>query len=542
MKNQLIEFVRWPKERAQHYRNKGYWIDQPLTRILTAGVQSHPHSPAIICGERQLSYIELDRLSTNLASRLAEKGLGKGDAALVQLPNIAEFYIVFFALLKAGVVALNALYSHRQYELNAFIQQIQPKLLIASRQHDVFSNNQFIDSLGEVNLSPDIILMLKHQVTDSGLLDWIETPAETCIDFSSTPADEVAFFQLSGGSTGTPKLIPRTHNDYDYSVRASAEICGLSPNTRLLCALPAPHNFMLSSPGALGVLHAGGCVVMAPNPEPLNCFSLIQRHQVNMASLVPSAVIMWLEKAAHYQDQIQSLRLLQVGGASFPESLARQVPEVLNCKLQQVFGMAEGLVNYTRLEDADEQIFSTQGRPISSDDEIKIVDEQYREVPEGEIGMLATRGPYTFCGYYRSPEHNSQVFDQDNYYYSGDLVQRTPEGNLRVVGRIKDQINRGGEKIASEEIEKLILLHPDVIHVALVAIVDEKFGEKSCAFIVARHPEFKAVALRRHLMELGIAQYKLPDQIKLIASLPLTAVGKVDKKQLRSLLNTAITS
>ncbi|MFI7853932.1 (2,3-dihydroxybenzoyl)adenylate synthase BasE, partial [Acinetobacter baumannii] len=375
-----------------------------------------------------------------------------------------------------------------------------------------------------------------------GLLDWIETPAETFVDFSSTPADEVAFFQLSGGSTGTPKLIPRTHNDYDYSVRASAEICGLNSNTRLLCALPAPHNFMLSSPGALGVLHAGGCVVMAPNPEPLNCFSIIQRHQVNMASLVPSAVIMWLEKAAQYKDQIQSLKLLQVGGASFPESLARQVPEVLNCKLQQVFGMAEGLVNYTRLDDSDEQIFTTQGRPISSDDEIKIVDEQYKEVPEGEIGMLATRGPYTFCGYYQSPEHNSQVFDEDNYYYSGDLVQRTPDGNLRVVGRIKDQINRGGEKIASEEIEKLILLHPEVMHAALVAIVDEQFGEKSCAFIVSRNPELKAVVLRRHLMELGIAQYKLPDQIKLIESLPLTAVGKVDKKQLRSILNTFTTS
>lgn len=174
------------------------------------------------------------------------------------------------------MVVLNALYSHRQYELNAFIKQIQPKLLIGSRQHEVFNNNQFIDSLHEVNLSPEIILMLNHQANDFGLLDWIETPAETFVDFSSTPADEVAFFQLSGGSTGTPKLIPRTHNDYDYSVRASAEICGLNSNTRLLCALPAPHNFMLSSPGALGVLHAGGCVVMAPNPEPLNCFLLFK--------------------------------------------------------------------------------------------------------------------------------------------------------------------------------------------------------------------------------------------------------------------------
>lgn len=538
----MIEFVHWSKERVQRYRNKGYWIDQPLTRILTVGSQSRPDSPAIICGERQFSYAELDCLSSNLASRLAEKGLGKGDTALVQLPNVAEFYIVFFALLKAGVVPLNALYSHRQYELNAFFKQIQPKLLIGSRQHEVFHTNHFLDTLHEARLGPEIILMLNQQSTDLGLSDWIETPAASNVSFLSTPADEVAFFQLSGGSTGTPKLIPRTHNDYDYSVRASAEICGLTPDTRLLCAIPAPHNFMLSSPGALGVLHAGGCVVMAPNPEPINCFSIIQQHQINMASLVPSAVIMWLEKAPQYADQIQSLNLLQVGGASFPESLARQVPEVLNCQLQQVFGMAEGLVNYTRLDDSDEQIFTTQGRPISPDDEIKIVDDQDKEVPVGEAGMLATRGPYTFCGYYQSAEHNAQVFDQDGYYYSGDLVQRTPDGNLRVVGRIKDQINRGGEKIASEEIEELILLHPDVVHTALVAIIDEHFGEKSCAFIVSRNPELKAVALRRHLIELGIAQYKLPDHIKLIESLPLTAVGKVDKKQLRTMLNTSTTS
>ena len=371
---------------------------------------------------------------------------------------------------------LNALYSHRQYELNAFIKQIQPKLLIGSRQHEVFSNNQFIDSLHEVNLSPEIILMLNHQATDFGLLDWIETPAETLVDFHLHLLMKLLSFSY--------QVEVREHQNLFHArimtmtiACEPAEICDLNSNTRLLCALPAPHNFMLSSPGALGVLHAGGCVVMAPNPEPLNCFSIIQRHQVNMASLVPSAVIMWLEKAAQYKDQIQSLELLQVG-SKFPESLARQVPEILNCKLQQVFGMAEGLVNYTRLDDSDEQIFTTQGRPISSDDEIKIVDEQYKEVPEGEIGMLATRGPYTFCGYYQSPEHNSQVFDEDNYYYSGDLVQRTPDGNLRVVGRIKDQINRGGEKIASEEIEKLILLHPEVMHAALVAIVDEQFGEK----------------------------------------------------------------
>src|SRR5690606_19257591 len=158
------------------------------------------------------------------------------------------------------------------------------------------------------------------------------------------------------GSTGTPKLIPRTHNDYDYSVRASADICGVTPQTRFLCALPAAHNYAMSSPGALGVFHAVGCVVMAPHPEPLSCFSIIERHAVDMVALVPPAVALWLQAAPGYADALRSLKLVQVGGASFAEALARQVPKVLGCKLQQVFGMAEGLVNYTRPDDRDELV------------------------------------------------------------------------------------------------------------------------------------------------------------------------------------------
>ena len=180
-------------------------------------------------------------------------------------------------------------------------------------------------------------------------------------------------------------------------------------------------------------------------------------------------------------------------------------------------------------------LLTTQGRPISEDDEILIIDEDGHPVPEGATGMLITRGPYTFCGYYHSPEHNAKAFDNEGYYHSGDLVQRTANGNLRVVGRVKDQINRGGEKIASEEIENLILSHPDVLNAALVAIVDPRLGEKSCAYVVSRNSDIKSSALRRYLLDIGIAQYKIPDCFKFIESMPLTAVGKIDKKALRNL-------
>ncbi|MDP9789641.1 (2,3-dihydroxybenzoyl)adenylate synthase [Agrobacterium tumefaciens] len=533
-----IEFERWPEDFVRRYRERGYWTDRPLSGILTEQVERRPDATALICGDRRFSYADLDRQSSNLAGHLAAAGVGKGDTALVQLPNIAEFYLVFFALMKIGAAPVNALFSHRRLEMTSYAEQIAPKLVIASRSHELFADDAFVETLKAVSPKLAVTLLLGEADPQRSLERMLANSAENPPAYAPSASDEVALFQLSGGSTGTPKLIPRTHNDYDYSARASAEICELSPETRFLCAIPVAHNYPMSSPGALGVFHAGGTVVMAANPEPLACFDLIEKHEIDMVPLVPPAVALWLQAAPAHRERLKSLKLLQVGGASFAEALARQVPEVLGCDLQQVFGMAEGLVNYTRAGDPDHIVFTTQGRPISPDDEIRIVDEDGNDVPEGEAGMLATRGPYTFRGYYRAPEHSARVFDRDGFYYSGDVVQRTPEGYLRVVGRVKDQINRGGEKVASEEVENLILRHPDVTHAALVAMHDELLGEKSCVFVVSRNPALKAPAIRQHLAGLGVADYKLPDRVRFIEAMPLTAVGKIDKKRLRDLLVT----
>jgi len=526
-----LEYTPWPTATAQYYRKQGYWLDQPLSKILEDRYQSD--SVALICGERKFTYTELNNLSSNLAWRLHQRGFGAGDTALVQLPNVAEFYIVFFALLKLGVAPVNALFSHQRLELTAYTRQLQPRLLIGSSEHVLFFDGRFTQELS-VETPLDSILVLGATDYAENLLELIFDPVEG--DATRLPrinAENVAFFQLSGGSTGTPKLIPRTHNDYDYSVRQSADICRLSPTSRYLCALPAAHNFPLSSPGALGVFHSGGTVVMASLPEPLACFELIQKHRVTMTALVPSAVILWLNTAAGHRQKLSSLQLLQVGGANFAEAVARRVPQELGCKLQQVFGMAEGLVNYTRLEDDESSIFTSQGRPMCADDEIKIVDTKDQPVADGEVGQLITRGPYTFRGYYNAPEHNARVFDGDGFYYSGDLVQRDGAGNLRVVGRVKDQINRGGEKIATEEIENLLLSHPSVINAALVSVPDPILGEKSCACLVAGVEKLRPMVFRKFLRTKGVAEYKLPDHFQQFEDLPLTAVGKIDKKRLR---------
>ncbi len=523
-----IPFTPFPPEFAARYRERGYWINQPLTRALDRQVARWPDAVAVVDGAQHLTYGQIADRAANLADRLRAAGLGPGDRAVVQLPNCAEFVIVFHALLRAGIAPVNAVFSHRALEISAYNDQLRPALLIGDRGHELFADDAFLNTLA----SPPRLTILRG----AGLADTDAPHAPP----SPTPADQVAFFQLSGGSTGTPKLIPRTHNDYDYSIRASAEICGVTANTRFLCALPAAHNFTMSSPGILGVMHAGGSIVMAPSPDPATCFDLIARHRVTMAALVPSAVGLWLTHAETH-GALEPLRHLLVGGASFAPAMARRVPQGLGCALQQVFGMAEGLVNYTRLDDDPETIFTTQGRPISPDDEVRLLDpEDGQPVADGEPGALAVRGPYTIRGYFDAPDHNATAFDRDGFYHSGDVVVRQADGNLRVVGRIKDQINRGGEKVAAEEVEALLLRHPSIRQAALVAMPDAVMGERSVAFIVATQP-LKPSELRRHLNALGLADYKLPDRFRNLDALPLTHIGKTDKRRLHDLLATETT-
>ena len=256
---------------------------------------------------------------------------------------------------------------------------------------------------------------------------------------------------------------------------------------------------------------------------------------MTITGLVPPLALVWTQAAASTPHDLRSLDVLLVGGAKFSEEAARRVRPALGCTLQQVFGMAEGLVNYTRLDDDEETIVTTQGRPISPDDEIRIVDDGDNDVAPGRTGHLLTRGPYTIRGYWRAPEHNARSFTEDGYYRTGDIARATPSGHLVVEGRAKDQINRGGEKIAAEEVENVILAHPAVHDVSVVAVPDAYLGERSCAYVILRpDAELRPALLRRFVRERGLAAYKVPDRVEFVDVFPATGVGKVSKKDLRN--------
>ncbi len=531
-----LDLTCWPAETAERYRQAGYWTGQLLTGLIDPHVAARPQAPAVIGPDARLSY-------AGLAARIAERtrlwrqlGNAPGDYAVLQLPNSAEFVVALLSLWQAGAVPVMALATHRHAEIAAFARQAGAAVhvcaggLCGTGHHDLAATVR----AGQ----PGLITAL-HDGT-SWVIERDPRPRSAHPrllppEWESLPeSGKVALLQLSGGSTGTPKLIPRTHDDYLCCVRESARLCGLGPGTRYLVTLPAAHNFAMSSPGILGTLLAGGTVVMAPDPSPATAFGLIERERITLTAVVPPVAQLWLRAARRPGRDLSSLRVLQVGGARLPDIVAAQVTDVLGCQLQQVFGMAEGLVCYTRDSDPGELITTTQGRPVSPADEIKVVDDDDRELPDGEPGHLLTRGPYTIRGYFRAGEHNASAFTPDGYYRTGDLVIRYPSGHLSVVGRAKDQINRGGEKIAVIEVEGHLLAHPGVAEVSLIAEPDPLLGERARAVIVPSGPPPGVAELRAWLHERGLASFKIPDQFTFASALPRTRIGKTDLGSLRT--------
>ncbi|MGH8084916.1 MAG: (2,3-dihydroxybenzoyl)adenylate synthase [Lysobacter sp.] len=537
------DFTPWPEVFAARYRALGYWTGQTLYGRLHEVAARQPDRPALVCGTRRWSYAQLDAQVLRLAAGLARLGIGGGDRVLLQLPNIAEFHLTCFALFRLGALPVFALPAHRRAEIGYFVEHTQARACVIADREMGFDHRALMREVQAAHpcLREVIVVGEAQELRAFDALDDADGVAGSALDLPPPPQPgDVAFLQLSGGSTGVPKLIPRTHDDYLYSIRESVRICGFDTETVYLCVLPAAHNFPMSSPGAFGAFHAGGCVVLARHPEPVRCFALIEAERASATALVPALALAWLDSPARARHDLASLRLLQVGGAHLAPVVARRLRASFGATLQQVFGMAEGLVNYTRLDDPDELAVASQGRPISADDEIRIVDDRDRPVARGEVGHLLTRGPYTIRGYYRADAHNATAFTVEGFYRTGDRVRQLSSGHLVVVGRAKDQVNRGGDKIAAEEVEAHLLTHPQVFDAALVAMPDVRLGEKACAYVVARDAGLDARALQRFLRERAIADYKVPERIEFVDALPRTAVGKVDKRRLRARIAEAI--
>ncbi len=531
--------VVWPQAVETLYRQAGYWTDDTFDTLLHDVGQNFALRPAVIDGDRVLTYAALIAEVDRLARGLTRLGLQYDDCVVVQVPNCAEFIVLCFALMRLGVKPVFALPAHRYTEISAFCQFVEAKAYVICDQFGGFDYRTLARRLVEADQAPAHVVVVGDSAEFLSY-DTLLLQGESGGELSSVApvvSSDVACLLLSGGSTGIPKLIPRRHCDYLYNIRTSVAVCGFSQQTVYLAALPMAHNFPMACPGFFGVLMVGGTVVLAPDPGPDTCFDLIARYGVTDTALVPPVVMLWLDAVSqHEPGSLASLQCLQVGGAKLVEEVARRVTPILGCRLQQVFGMAEGLICYTRADDPQGQEVLCQGRPMSPGDEVRMVDPQGQDVEEGAIGELWTRGPYTIRGYHNLDAHNATAFTSDGFYKTGDLVRRLADGSLIVEGRVKDQINRGGEKISAEEVENLLLRHPAVFDAAVVAMPDPTWGELSCAFVIARGAPPKAIELTRHLRREGLAAFKIPDRVHFIDQFPSTGVGKTSRRTLRDAL------
>ncbi len=534
--------VPFPLDFAQRYRDKGYWRDRPLAREFADAFAAFGPRVAVIDGERRLSYAEIDRLSDNLALNLLALGLTPLDRVVLQLPNVAEFAVLYFALQKLGAIPIAALASHRYAEASQLTRLAQAAACVYPERQGDFAFAPMIARVKAEN--PCLrwpIVLGRPGPGELSLGELIERPATlpkaALAALALDPVDP-CIFQLSGGTTGVPKLIPRTHNDYVYNSRTAAEVCGVERDSVLLLALPIAHNLPLACPGLQGFLLSGGRVVLSASTRPEELFPLIEKHRVSHLKVVPALLIRLISHPAVTQYDTSSLRYIQSGGQRLqPEVRLKTRALIPSCFVQENFGMSEGTLFFVRRDDPEEVRLETVGRPISPDDEVRLLDDDDNEVPDGEVGELCVRGPYTLRGYYGAAEHNAKAFTRDGFYRSGDLMRRHPSGNYMVEGRKKDLINRGGEKISAEEIENLILSHPAVQNVACIAMPDPQLGERMCACVIPRAGHNLTLdELLSFLSGKEIARFKLPERLELMSDFPLSTFGKVSKKSLVEML------
>ena len=534
----LAGVVPFPPEFAQRYREKGYWRNRSLAEEFAPVFKRYAERIAFIDRDARVTYSEVNDVSDRLALNLLEAGLAPLDRVVVQLPNVIEFVYLYFALQKIGCIPIAALATHRFLEVSQFAKLSGASACVTPDRHGDFDFTDMVRRVRREAGSLKFGIVLGDAPADFlSLAELITRPpkksAEALRKLKIDPADP-AIFQLSGGTTGVPKLIPRTHNDYAYNSRIAAGVCGVTGDSVLLLALPIAHNLPLACPGVQGYMLSGGKVVLSASTRPDDLFQLIQRHKVTHLKVVPALLIRLINDPSIGRYDLSSLRVIQSGGQRMqPEVRLRTRELIPSAFVQENFGMSEGMLFFVRAEDPEDVRLETCGRPISPDDEVRLVDEEGREVAPGEVGELTCRGPYTLRGYYGVPEYNARQFTPDGFYRSGDLMRLDPSGNYVVEGRKKDLVNRGGEKISAEEIENLILSHPSVQNIACVPIPDPNLGERMCACVILKgNCVLTLKELVAFLMDKEIAKFKLPERLEVLSDFPVSPFGKVSKKVL----------
>ncbi|MGO4389965.1 (2,3-dihydroxybenzoyl)adenylate synthase [Variovorax sp. M-6] len=532
--------VPWPAEAAREYRRLGLWEDLTVAEMVERSMRAAPDKVALVFGDRRISYEELVRDSRRLAVALLDLGLKPRERVVVQLPNVPEFVIAYLALNWMGAIPVMALRAHRHAEVRHFVRASGASAYLLPDMIGSFDYRPMAAELAAEFSSLRHLIVAGEPAPGQRALDPL-IAGDAVTDHASIARlgavrpspDEVSTMLLSGGTTSVSKLIPRTHNDYVLNARLCARAAGFDRDTVFMAILPLGHNYNLASPGLLGTFFAGGTVVIATGTGAETLFAGVERERVSVIAGVVPLIASWLDSEVPKRFDLSSLKVIQNGGARLAPELRMRVAAQFGCTPQEIYGTAEGLINMTRLDDPQALLLESSGAPVSEHDEIKVLDDDDHEVPDGEAGELVTRGPYTIRGYYKAPEKNAEAFTADGFYRMGDIVRKRGR-HVFTEGRRKDLINRGGEKISCDEIENLIFGLPQVKGVALIGLPDPVFGERACACVILQPGTTLGFdELIAYLRRQNIASFKLPERLEIMAEFPVSPVGKILKRELR---------
>lgn len=538
VRNPIPGVVYPPHDRLQKYVTEGALDNRTLAGALIESLRQYSDNIALSDPDGETTYRELDEASDRFAGALIDLGLNPLDRVVFQLGNSKELITAVIACWKADLVPVCTLAAHRDQEISylashagarahvigieekfdyvAFARRIRAKT--PSLEHIIVARGEGPDDL------PTMQGMIAGQKLDA---------ARNAIARIQRDAYQVTVFQLSGGTTSIPKIIPRFSNEYLYNMEAMADWESYSARDVVFMPLQIIHNAAMAC-FVFPTLLRGGEVVVAPNNDPATIFGLLKSRRPTIFGTISGALGRMRATGAQNLLDLSGVR------AAFSTNAARQTEETLGVIGVHLFGMTEGLIIFGKPTDPEEARFTTVGRPISAWDEVRIVKPGTEEdAPIGEIGEMVTRGPYTFHGYYDAAERNAEVFTSDGFYRSGDLMSaREINGEIYYAfeGRLKDLISRGGEKINCEEVEHASRRHPSVSDIAIVAMPDPQYEERACAFVIPAPGEAPVTveSLRDFLVQEGLAKFKCPERIELIEAFPLTDSGKLSKPKLKA--------
>nr|WP_295974131.1 class I adenylate-forming enzyme family protein [uncultured Bacillus sp.] len=498
--------------------------------LLEQTFQLYPNKDYMFDGERTISYRQLYQESCLLASGLNILGVSKGDRVLVCLPNCHEFVAIFFGLARIGAIMIPCNPCYQKEDIQPILEDGEVKaVFLSDKEHliNVFRDNKI-----------EIIVTVRYEEPGCFSYKSLLTIGESAVNDPSVPIhpeSDVMVILYSSGTTGKPKGVMLTHRNLLYEAKTAKYQLECTETDIIFTPVPVFHVFGLV-PGILLTILTGAKMILMEKFNKIKALQLIEKGQATIHLGVPTMFILELNKMKEIDCDLSSLRTGIIAGSPCPSHIVRMIRKQMGCNIKISYGMTEtaSAVTFTSFTDDDRVCSETVGKAIPGT-EIKIVDENRKEVPFGVIGELACRGIGVMKGYYNMPEKTKEVIDHDGWYYSGDLATLNEEGYCSIVGRKKDMITRGGYNIYPCEVEEILFRHPSVLDAAIVGVPNPVLGEVSCAFIKLKSDSVESEGSIKSFLVNKVVKYKIPDRILFLDELPINANGKILKSKLREI-------